>query len=205
MQLELEHTYLSLMRRIRQRFDVVELLKLSPAGDFSKAELVAFHGRKIVEGIAFACLLATDKGLKSVPRDARGQWNAENIFKRLRSKGIDVFPSPSKIRSCTEVEQKLHGVKAVVEGLPELRITHDEIIKIYQHLHFWNHEINPYIEPNEEVVEKRIAQLWADINRLRQFLKSHFISLQGEGMFCVLYDTVDNQTKVMPFSKLRDI
>lgn len=87
--------YCSLMWTIRSRFDVIDTLRQSSADFFSRAESAAFHGRKIVEAIAFACLVAIDNGLKYVPRDAEQQWNAETIFQNLKSKNLTVLPSPS--------------------------------------------------------------------------------------------------------------
>jgi hypothetical protein len=56
--------YCSLMWTIRARFDVIDTLRQSSADFFSPAESAAFHCRKIVEAIAFACLVAIDNGLK---------------------------------------------------------------------------------------------------------------------------------------------
>lgn len=63
-----------------------------------------------------------------VPRDAQGQWNAEDILKNLDKKNLSAFPSPSVIRAATPQEQKDHGVKSVVEGVADRRLTRDELI-----------------------------------------------------------------------------
>ena len=97
--------YCSLLWTIRSRFDVIDTLRQSSADFFSRAESAAFHGRKIVEAIAFACLVAIDNGLKYVPRDAEKQWNAETIFKNLKSKNLKVLPSPSIFRQATPEEK----------------------------------------------------------------------------------------------------
>lgn len=143
-----QEIYLSVMQTIRRRFDVIEALKKTSLDDFSKAESAAFHGRKIVEAISFACLVATENGLESIPRDARGQWNAEKIISSLKSKGIEILPSPSRIRPATVLEEESDRVKVVIEGLPERRLSHDDLIAIYQRLHSWLHEINPYTQRN---------------------------------------------------------
>ena len=54
--------YLS-MKTVRSRLDLVEELKLGSANEFLRAESAAFHGRKIVEAIAFGCLVAIENGL----------------------------------------------------------------------------------------------------------------------------------------------
>src|SRR5688572_3043490 len=64
MQASYEQLYLDLMSAIRDRLDVIDRLASTTGADFARAEAAAFHGRKIVEGIAFACLVATEKGLK---------------------------------------------------------------------------------------------------------------------------------------------
>lgn len=136
-------TYLSLMQTIRGRLDLIEELKRSPSIDFLKAELAAFQGRKVVEAIAFGCLVAVENGLNFVPRDAKGQWNAEDILKSLDKKNLAAFPSPSIIRVATPAEQTMNGVTSVVEGVSERRLTRDDLIKTYQRLHGWLHEANP--------------------------------------------------------------
>jgi hypothetical protein len=95
----------SLMWTSRSRFDVLETLRQSSADFFSRAESAAFHGRKIVEAIAFACLVAIDNDLNYVPRDAEKQWNAETIFQNLQSKNLKVLQSPSIFRH-TYVKEK---------------------------------------------------------------------------------------------------
>ncbi len=121
-------TYLSLMRTVHGRLDFIEQLKASTGVDFVKAESAAFQARKIVEAIAFGCLVAVENGINVVPRDAQGQWNAEDILKNLDKKNLSAFPSPSVIRAATPQEQKDHGVKSVVEGVADRRLTRDELI-----------------------------------------------------------------------------
>ena len=194
--------YGSLMQTIRERCDVIGQLKASHAADFARAESAAFHGRKIVEGTAFACLVAIENGLTTIPRDAKGQWNAEDIFKNLKKKGLEVLPSPSVIRPATPDEEKEHGVKTTIEGLPERRLTHDELIAIYQRLHGWAHELNPYTwVEHDTFYAKHSPALWSDLERLERFLERHFISIRGKGFYCTLRDKNDGQTKVLPLQK----
>jgi len=195
-------TYVSLMETLRSRLDVIAVLKASAADNFASAESAAFHGRKIVEGVAFACLVAIENGLQTVPRDAKGQWSAEDIFKSLKKKGLDVLPSSSRLRSATADEKHGDNVTAVVEGIPDRRLSHDELISIYQRLHAWAHEINPYTRVTHEAFySKRSAALWDDLNKLELFMQRHFISIRGKGYFCTLRDTQDGRTKVLPLTK----
>ena len=146
--------------------------------------------------------MAIEKGLKQVPRDARGQWNAEKILKSVKSKSIPTLPSPSIIRNASMSERETDGVKAVIEGVPDRRISHDDLIAIYQAMHRWLHEINPYTEPDRSAFYAKHGQsLWNDLVRINRFIEKHFISISGEGFFCVLRDNVDGSTKVMPLSR----
>jgi len=194
--------YGSLMWTIRGRFDVIETLRQSTAESFSRAESAAFNGRKIVEAIAFACLVAIDHGALTIPRDAKGQWNAETIFKSLKAKSLVVLPSPSIIRQSTADEKSSSNVNVTIEGVPGRRLSYDDLIAIYQRLHAWLHEVNPYVhQERSDFYAKKSAALWQDLTDLHEFIERHFISIQGNGFFCVLRDTQDQQTKVIPLSK----
>lgn len=194
--------YLEIMGTVRDRFDVVRNLRAATGSDFARAETAAFHGRKIVEGIAFGCLVATENGLKHVPRDAKGQWNAENILTNLEKKKIETLPSPSLIRRATDDEKDRDGVKVVVEGIVGSRISHVELIAIYRRLHPWLHERNPYTgQDRVEFYSSNGQKLWDDLALVERFVERHFISIAGHGFYCVLRDTVDGLTKVQPLSR----
>jgi len=176
--------YQELMEVIRSRFDSIDKLSQIGFDDFNNTEMAAFYGRKIIEGIAFACLIATKNGFKTIPKDAEGQYNAEKILKTLLRKGIETFPSPSIIRNTTEEEEKKYTAKVTVEGVAEKRITQEELIKKYQRLHNWAHELNPYVkEGHFEFNQKHRVQLEKDLSEIRLFLEKHFISINGEGFF----------------------
>ena len=195
--------YHSLMLTIRGRLDLIRQIKAAKADDFARAETAAFHGRKIVEGTAFACLIALENGLSFVPKDATGNWSAEDIFKSLTKKRLDVLPSPSLIRESTSEEKKESGSKLTIEGVAEKGLSHDELVSIYQRLHRWAHELNPYSHGEHDgFYEKHGAALWEDLDRLEGFLERHVISIHGKGFFCVLRDSQDGQTKVISLEKL---
>src|SRR6476620_5507558 len=120
--------YQQLMTTIRSRLDLIASVRSAKIDTFSPAELCAFHGRKIVEGIAFGCIVAFENGLKHLPRDASGQWNADKILSVIQSKKGTVFPSPSEIRLPTQDELRDHGsMAATISGLPENRMTIEEL------------------------------------------------------------------------------
>jgi hypothetical protein len=195
-------TYQDLMHTIRFRFDHVRSLYETSQSEFLVAETAALHGRKIIEAIAFGCLVATDNSLKAIPRDAKGQWNAEKIFDRLHSKGNEVFPSPSVIRNATEEEMSRENVKRIIEGQPHLRMTPTELVSVYRALHSWLHEFNPYYgHTRDSMMGANSTKLWDDLKRVEGLVAKHFISIRGHGFFCVLRDDIDGKTKVGSFSK----
>lgn len=194
--------YLDLMKVLRSRFELISVLQEAKIDSFSKGETAAFHARKIVEGIAFGCLIAVENGLNHVPRDSSGQWNAEVILTNLQKKNINVFPSPSVIRESSPEERAEHNVSVVVEGMAERRISHNELKDIYVRLHKWLHEINPYVEKNRNgFLEKNQETLWKDIAKLRLMMEKHFISISGKGFYCTLWDSRDGITKILPLEK----
>lgn len=198
--------YRELMAVIRTRFDSIDFLSNSTDENFHISEIAAFHGRKIIEATAFGCLIALENGMKIIPKDAKGQYNAEKIFKKLEKKQINIFPSPSEIRKATEKERTEQDVTVTVIGIAERRITRNEIIKKYQRMHSWLHELNPYTKSNqEEFFKNNRTGLWQDLKEMHLFLKSHMISINGEAFYCTLTDKKDNLTKVIPLSKIEEL
>lgn len=194
--------YADLMQNVRRRFDLIDALKAINTDKFLKSETAAFHGRKIIEAVAFACLVATKNGLQSVPKDVGGQWNAEKIIRSLIKKQIDVFPSPSVIRAATDEEKLQDSVTITIEGIPERRLSQSELIDTYRRLHRWLHELNPYVDSNRTAfLLQHEAELWNDLTRLHRFLERHFIAINNQGFYCTLCDTNDGITKIVPLTK----
>ena len=195
--------YQALMETIRARLDLIAELRNGHGDDFARAESAAFHGRKVIEAIAFGCLVAVENGLKHVPKDAKGKWNASDIFKSLSKKNLGVLPSPSEIRHATVEEAQMHGAKATIEGIPSQRLTSSELISIYERLHRWLHEINPYVADGRDAfVANYRAGLWSDLTKIEMFIARHVTSIAGEAFFCVLRDKIDGKTKVGSLSKI---
>jgi hypothetical protein len=199
-------TYIDLMSIVRKRLDAIDKIKSLSKENFFLSETVAFHGRKIVEAIAFSCLLAVDNSLKSVPREAKGQYNAEKIFKTLKKKGISALQNPSIIRQASEEEKNQHNVNVVIEGIPAKCLTYDDLISIYQNLHNWLHELNPYTKKGHiEFNNTNHAQLWSDISRLEGMMECHAMIVRGIGFYCTLRDKDTDDTKMIAISKIIDI
>lgn len=190
--------YTALMRTLRERFDLMDRFTRNSQITYSGAEIVAYNARKIVEGIAFGCLVAIEHGLKTVPRDAKGQYNAETIFKSLEKKGLNVLQNPSEMREATDVERNKNNATVVIEGIPSKQLSYKQLIEIYHYLHGWAHELNPYVESDRnEYLRTNFKTMLAHVVRLSDFISNHMVSIQGKGFFCVLKDRSDGLTKII--------
>jgi hypothetical protein len=198
--------YIDLMAIVRKRLDVIDKIKSLGKESFYLSETVAFHCRKIVEAIAFSCVLAIDNSLKSVPKEAEGQYNTEKIFKTLKKKGINALQNPSIIRQASEEEKKQHNVSVVIEGIPAKCLTYDDLISIYQNLHNWLHELNPYTKKGHtEFNNTNHARLWSDISRLEGMMERHAMIVRGIGFYCTLRDKDTGDTRMIAISKISDV
>jgi len=174
------------MARIRARFDLIDYLMQVGEKDTSVDELIAFQMRKIVEGTAFACLVACENGMKAIPRDAQGQWNADNIFSRLAKRKMLSLPMPGMIGPNSEEDQAKSGVQwHVSDTIPPFTI--DDYRELYRRLHYWLHENNPYVG-RQELEKNDREQLWDDARRLGAVLSAHFISIGTTAFYCELKD-----------------
>ena len=171
------------MRNIRARFEIIEGLKLSHTSDYPELETAAFHLRKSIEGVAFGCLVAMENGLKSVPRDAVGQWNADRIFARVAKCDPIIFPfainreDPSP--ESTGIQH--HLVKNEASNL-----SIDDLRSVYRRTHRWLHEMNPYIPITANTFAKLRRDLLADIVSVWNWLLHHLIAASGEVFLTVL-------------------
>ena len=190
------------MRAIRERFDIMDNYTNSTHISFYGAEIVAFNARKIIEGIAFACMIALENGINFIPRDTKGQWNAEVIFKRLKSKGYDILPVPHTYRDATDNEKKERNASYVIYNIEEHTLTYDDMIRIYQYMHNWAHELNPYIEKDRsKYLKEHYKKLIDNVVAIANMISSHYISIKGRGYYAVLKDQSDGLTKVISLNK----
>ena len=198
--------YLELMRTIRSRFDLISNLKSQRSDESFVDEIAAFQGRKILEAVAFGCLVAVENGINMIPKDAHRQYNAEKILKELNKKDLNVIPDPNDYRQSTPEEFEQYKSPMTLEGIPERRITRQGFIKIYKRLHSWAHELNPYVYNGRiNFVKTHHKKLWEDLDKMEKCLETHRASIRGEGFICVLRNKKDNQTKVLPISKIAEL
>ncbi len=194
--------YLALATKLRHRIEFAETILSLNVPASQKVETICLQGRRAVETIAYMCLVATEHGLGhlGIPRDAKKHWNAQHIFTSLKAKRIMTLPSPSRMEKSDDPR-----FKAIFAGVPEQRLTHDDLIEIYQTFHKGLHEPNPYVQPDESsFYATLLPHLSTNIDRIKRFVWVHFISIKGEGFAVDLHNT-HGCTAVVPLSKTAEI
>ncbi|UYY58909.1 hypothetical protein [Sphingomonas sp. S2-65] len=184
--------YRLLMRNIRARFEIVDSLKLSHTSDYPELETAAFHLRKSIEGVAFGCLVAMENGLKSVPRDAIGQWNADRIFSKVAKRTPVIFPVAIDRE---DPPAEAVGVQHHLVTNKDCNLSVDQVRAVYRRTHRWLHEMNPYIPITADKFSELRADLLADVVSVWKWLLHHFISASGE-VFLTVLKTEDGELEV---------
>lgn len=193
-----QQLYLDTMRLIRERFDLIDSYTRKNRMSFLGAETIAFNTRKIIEAISYGCLISLENSLGFVPRDIKGQWNAEAILKRLKTKGIDALPIPCWARTATREEQETTNANHFVSNVPEHELSYDELVTIYQYMHGWAHELNPYVEANRfKYLSENYKILIDNVVKISNFISNHYILIKGKGFYSVLKDENDGLSKLI--------
>ena len=194
------HQYGEVMSRIADRISLIRRIMEGGKGSFSSNEGIAFQLRKVIEGMAFACVVASENGTKSKIRSARGHWNARNILNDLAKRGLLTLPNPSRLRNARQ-EESNDGIKTVIEGIPEKCLTKLEVVEIYDRTHAWLHETNPFYSDPKDLIANSEDGLWSDADAIFGMLERHFIAVSGEAFYCTLFDTETGRTKVLPLTR----
>lgn len=194
--------YRALATKLRDRIEFAEFILASQSPASQKAETVALQGRMAIETIAYMALVATEHGLGhlGIPRDAKKHWNAEAIFRRLKSKGLDILPSPSRMRRSRDSRYKW-----IFEGVSEGRLSYDDLIALYRQFHEGLHAPNPYVQPDDSSFYSRLIPAFnGNIGCLRKFTWVHFVGIKGQA-FAVDLRNAYGMTVVMPLSKTAEM
>ncbi|MBY0344828.1 MAG: hypothetical protein K2Q29_13330 [Sphingomonadales bacterium] len=187
--------YRMLLTNIRARYEVIQGLNPSENSDFATLETSAFHMRKSIEGIAFGCLVALENGLKAIPRDARGQWNADLIFARLAKRDQLVFPE--SFRREEPPAGSPAGVTHHIVKNEDVNLSLDDVRSIYRRSHKWVHEWNPYVENFGRDYGKFRTELLNDLPKIWNWLHSHMIGIGGRVFLGLLKDGNDEAVRVV--------
>ena len=190
------------MFRIRERFDIIHKLGEAPPS-WSVGETIGTHLRKIIEGVAFGCVIATEHSTNVVPRQAAGHWNAEQIFLALKKTGDFSYPDPNLIRPSTQDEKAAHNVSVTIEGVEEHRVPVDDLRAMYRRTHPWTHEDNPYVV--RPIDDKNSSILLQDVARVEQMLRLHRIGICGANFLCTIRDRHDGDVKVKSIDKVGEL
>lgn len=135
-----------------------------------------------------------EQGLKEVPRDARGQWNADNIFARLKKRDQLVFPEAFKREDPPADGDPIVNHHIVPNKGANLSI--DDVRDIYRRSHKWLHEWNPYVERLGKEFPQSKSDLLADIPSVWNWIVQHMIGIGGHVFLGILKD-VDGQVRVV--------
>ena len=193
--------YQALLEKIRLRFETIKSLEPTEESDIVNLEAVAFQLRKIIEGLAFCCLVALENGLKSVPRDASGQWNADRIFAKVSKREGFMFPWP--VRREDPPEGADPEVKHHMVTVDDALLKAADLRKIYQDSHVWVHEWNPYVDHYRDKFESRRTKLLTDVQRLHAFLRVHMVGIAGEVFIGIVDDPQDGAVRVIAASGMK--
>ena len=188
--------YRELMVNIGQRFEFIRRARLSSESDYFTLENAAFQLRKSIEGIAFGCLVASENGLKEIPRDAKGQWNAEKIFSRISRIKPLVFPV-SFVR--TDPVEGVDDVQHVLNDNELVNLSINTVTDIYRRTHRWAHEFNPYVPLSEAKFDDLRSKLLDDVNAIKSWISQHGIYADKE-LLLVMMDHEQGSVKVFAAS-----
>jgi hypothetical protein len=173
--------YYELCVRLRQRIEFAESIAVAKAPDWQIAEAISLQGRKSIETIAHMCLVATEHGLGKlgIPKDVKKQWNAEIIFKGLKSKNLKVRPVPIRVTASNRP-----GIKIDAEVISESALTYDDLIEIYKTFHEGLHDLNPYRKPPDDAHYSALTRdALKGIDRIRKCVWHHAIMIKGQAFF----------------------
>ena len=186
-----EDTYQVLAVNLRSRLDFAENTLANPYKfAFQTVETVSLQGRKSVETIAYMMLVATEHafGRANMPRDIRGQWNAEPIFKELKKRKLDLIPSPQRVTAPKDSPYSL-----VIEGIAEHRLSYDDLVRIYRVFHKGLHEPNPYAHSVDDAYYLNLLpEIHKAISQIKNLTWRHLVFINGHAFLCILSDDNGN-------------
>lgn len=194
--------YSQLALRLRHRIEFAEHVSGLRAPQSQIIETMCMQGRKAIETIAFMTLVATHHslGVHSLPSDAKTHWNAEKVFNNLKRRGLQILPSPSRVSKSDDPAYRL-----VISGIPEFRLSYDDLNRIYRDFHKGMHDPNPYAYPDEDAFYSALVPSISEgLNRVKNFVWSHFISIKGKGFMVRLKDA-EGALGVIPLDKVADL
>lgn len=163
--------YRASMTLIRARFLALEA---APEGEapFIRAERLALHVRKIVEGVAFSALSATEIRNAQELREQRTK-DADKLLTWLDQRRLLCLPQAQRIDPAPSP-----GIKVTFRGAGDEDLDLDALKAAYSRASALVHERHPE-RLDQGTVEGEIALLEEDARRLRAWLWLHITFLKG--------------------------
>lgn len=170
-----EAAYFKSMMIIRSRFIAAEIA-FPDETPLAKAERLALHVRKIVEGVSLASLSAAEARNGHRLPEQRTK-DADKLLDWLEKKKMLELPAAQRFGIPTNGATVLEGGEGAARGLD---LSAKELRKIYSRASDIVHEKHPE-RLTPERVSKDLKNIGADVAKLRAWLWLHIIFLKNAG------------------------
>lgn len=194
--LEPAPAYETSMALIRNRFIAIdqELIDETP---LNRAERIALHVRKIVEGVAFSCLSGVEHRNQQTLQDQRSK-DADKLLSWLHSKQLLRLPTAQRFEPPPTREYK-----AVLAGAAQHDVDIDYLKSAYSRASSLIHERHPEGLTGDAIASE-LSAIEEDAKRLRSWLWLHIMFLRGEG-FLVQMGQFGSASFMVPLTRQGDL
>lgn len=165
--------YETLVGSIRSRFLVLDV-EVKDEAVLNRAERFALHVRKIVEGVSYAALSATEFKNASQLLQQRSK-DASQVLAWLDQKKLLRLPEAQRVIPSTDPRWQV-----VCEGNPSANVGATELQKMFSSASALVHERHPE-RLSQEVLDRELQELEKDARSLRHWLWNHIVFLEGSG------------------------
>ena len=186
-----QNTYRELMRDVRRRTDVMNILLADPSRavyNWTWVEFLSLQLRMILETIALGCLVANQSDWPRSPSDLQKAWNAGIILSELENIQPECFPVPlieippgSEARSI-DTAGRYRG--ELLPRPPGDWLTRVEFTELYGRLGTILHARNPLGQSPEYQYYQDNIPVW--YNKIIKLLNRHRISIRESNRMYVV-------------------
>ena len=111
--------------------------------DFLKIELIAVQLRKLIEGVAYGCVSASELGGANLSEETLDAYDARTVFEALRKGDLNFIPRPCSFTfNGGETMEEWNISKKDVARSDQLNSAKD-YLNAYKKLHQYAHEFHP--------------------------------------------------------------
>jgi hypothetical protein len=190
------HAYQDTMTLIHLRLLVLDV-RVDTENPIIRAERLALHVRKIVEGVSFAALSAMEHRNNRVLAGQR-TMDADNLLDWMNKKGLLRLPSSQRVGA-----SPLEGYAMLCEGAGDQDLSLSDLKEMFSRSSALVHERHPE-RLTAEVTASETAALENDALRLRSWLWNHIMFLRGEG-FLVQMGQFGTPSFLVPLTRVGDL